>query len=256
VAVLLDEIEDTRGPVQADRVLATVRGIMRWQAARDDDYACGIAGELRRADPKERQRKRVLDDNEIRLVWGAATGTYGGMVRLALLTSQRRAKVAAMRWDDVTVDGHWKIATEAREKGNGETLPLPDMALDVIRAQPRIDGSPFVFAGRGEGHFKGFGRAKANLDRAVAEANDGEALPTWEFHDLRRSARTLLARAGVSTEIAKRVLGHADDAIQATYNQHSYIAERGDALAKLAGLLALIIEPPVDNVKPMRRALR
>jgi len=255
VARLLDDIEDNHGPVQADRVLATVRGMMRWQAARDDDYVCVVTGKLRRTEPKERRRKRVLDDGEIRLVWRAATGTFGGMVMLALVTGQRRSKIAAMRWEEVTVEGHWKIATEAREKGNGEVLPLPGLALDVLRAQPRVLGNPYVFAGRGAGHFSGFGRAKALLDQAVAEANGGAAIPAWEFHDLRRTARTLLARAGVSTEVARRVLGHADDAIQATYNRHTYIAERGDALAKLAGLVALILDPPGANVRPIKRGV-
>ena len=54
--------------------------------------------------------------------------------------------------------------------------------------------------------------------------------------------------------MAKRVLGHADDAIQATYNRHDYIAERGEALRKLAGLVELILEPPAGNVTQMARA--
>ena len=61
----------------------------------------------------------------------------------------------------------------------------------------------------------------------------------------------MLARAGVSTEVAKRVLGHADDAIQSTYNQHDYIAERGVALTRLAGLVTRILEAPADNVVPI-----
>ena len=252
VARLLDEIEDGHGATQADRVLATVRAIMRWQAARDDFYVCVVTGKLRRAEPKEQRRDRTLDDDEIRLVWDAATGTFGGMVKLGLLTGQRRTKVATMIWDDVAVDGRWRITTERREKGNGEILPLPEMALMVIRAQPRVDGNPFVFSGRGDGHFKGHGRAKANLDAAVGKANEGTTLPGWEFHDTRRTARSLLARAGVSTEIAKKVLGHADDAIQATYNRHKYTKERGEALNALAGVMALILNPPAENVRPLK----
>ncbi|GAB4371836.1 MAG: site-specific integrase [Kiloniellaceae bacterium] len=261
VARLLDEIEDDHGPVQADRVLATVRGIMRWHAARDDEYVCVVTGKLRRTDPKERRRKRVLDDDEIRVVWQVAAGhgPYGELVRLGLLTGQRLEKIAAIKWADVDAAGRWTIATEAREKGNGEVLPLPALAFDIIRQQPKIEGNPYVFAGRGKGHFKGYSKGKAALDAAIAAARAKaagakkadpakHALPAWVFHDLRRTARSLLARAGVSTEIARRVLGHAEDAIQATYNRHSYIAERGDALNKLAALLQLIIDPPAGNV--------
>ncbi len=269
VAKLLDDVEDNNGPVQADRVLATVRGIMRWQAARDDDYVCVVTGKLRRTDPKERRRKRVLDDDEIRVVWQAAggQGTYGALVRLGLLTGQRLEKIAGMKWSDVDAAGRWTIATEDREKGNGEVLPLPGLAFDIIRAQPQLEGNPYVFAGRGEGHFKGYSKGKAAADLAVATARakaagakkvsvEKHGLPAWVFHDLRRTARSLLARQGVSTEIARRVLGHAEDSIQATYNRHSYVKERGEALKKLATLLRLIVNPPPANVVKMKRRAR
>lgn len=265
VAALLDQVEDNNGPVQADRVLSTVRGIMRWQAARDDDYVCVVTGKLRRSDPKERRGERLLSDDEIRLIWrvAASFGTYGDMVRLGLLTGQRRDKIGSLRWADIDAEGRWTIATEVREKGNGEVLPLPALALGIVRRQKRLQSNPYVFPGRGESYYKGHPKAKPRLDEAIAKARAeaaGEALdlakhalPAWDFHDLRRTARSLLARAGVSTEIAKRVLGHAEDAIQATYNRHSYVAERGAALEKLAGLVALILDPPAENVTPIQR---
>jgi hypothetical protein len=33
-------------------------------------------------------------------------------------------------------------------------------------------------------------------------------MPRWTFHDLRRTARTIMAAAGVQRDIAERVLGH------------------------------------------------
>ncbi len=255
VAKLLDDIEDNHGATQADRVLSTVRGIMRWQAARDDDYVCVVTGKLRRTDPKERRRERILDDDEIRLVWQVAAGfgIYGDMVRLGLLTGQRRDKIASIRWDDVDDDGRWTIATEAREKGNGEVLPLPALALGIVRRQKRLESNPYVFPGRGDRYYVGHPKAKPRLDEAIAKARaeaasepldmEKHALLGWTFHDLRRTARSLLARSGVTTEIAKRVLGHAEDSIQATYNRHSYIKERGEALEQLAGLVAQILAP-------------
>jgi integrase len=96
--------------------------------------------------------------------------------------------------------------------------------------------------------------AKARLDERMAELNDGESIPQWQFHDLRRTARSLMARAGISQEIAERTLGHAQSAIVDTYDQNDYQDERGDALHKLAGLLALILEPPADNVELLHEA--
>ncbi len=264
VAKLLDDIEDNHGPVQADRVLATVRGIMRWQASRDDDYACVITGKMRRTDPVERRRARVLDDDEIRLIWQVAGdfGTYGEMVRFGLLTGQRIAKIASIKWDDVNAAGHWRIETEVREKGNGTILPLPSLAFDIIRQQSKVEGNAHVFTGRGESHFKGFGKAKRRLDEAITAARAkalGEAvnakkhsLPGWRFHDLRRTAETLMARAGVSDKIADKVTGHTGNAIRETYDRHDYTKERGDALKALAGLIERILNPPADNVRPIK----
>ncbi len=84
---------------------------------------------MRRSNPKERARVRILDDDEIRAVWQAASenGTFGAFVRVLLLTAQRRDKVASMKWTDVSVDGVWNIPAEAREKGTANELPLPEV---------------------------------------------------------------------------------------------------------------------------------
>ena len=100
VADLLDMVQDANGPSQADHVLAIVRGIMNWYESLSDDYVSPIARGMRRTDPKSRKRARILDDHEIRVVWkvAEANGTFGAFMRVALLTAQRRGKIAAMRW--------------------------------------------------------------------------------------------------------------------------------------------------------------
>ena len=86
--------------------------------------------------------------------------SFGAMVRIALLTAQRREKVATMRWADISSDGEWTIPVEAREKGNARTLRLHDLGLAIIRAVPRLGDNPFVFAGRGKGSFSNFSKGK------------------------------------------------------------------------------------------------
>jgi integrase len=112
VAALLDDVEDNHSPRQADAVLTVVRSIMNWFATRHDDYTPPIVRGMRRQNPHAQARARILDDREIRAIWKAAEscGSFGGIVRMALLTAQRRAKVAAMRWQDI-VDGEWTIPT-------------------------------------------------------------------------------------------------------------------------------------------------
>ncbi len=244
VAALLDAIQDASGPRQADYVLAIVRGIMRWYASRSDDYLVPIGPRMGRADPKSRKRARILDDDEIRAVWAVAAGngSFGAIVRLALLTAQRREKIAALRWNDVTVDGVWNIPTEDREKGNGGALVLPEAALAIIQGQKRIGDNPYVFAGRGDGHFNGFSPCKRAFDEKVGD------LPRWTLHDLRRTARSLMSRTGVRPDIAERVMGHAIKGVEGVYDRHSYRAEKADALKRLAGQIEMILNPPADNV--------
>ena len=57
-----------------------------------------------------------------------------------------------------------------------------------------------------------------------------------------------MSRAGVSADIAERVLGHAIPGVRGIYDRHSFYDEKRDALERLAALVARIFNPPVDNV--------
>ena len=213
VAALLDHVEDNHGARQADYCLNVARSVMNWFAARNDDYTPPIVRGMRRQNAHAQARARVLADDEIRAIWkqAEANGTFGAIIRMCLLTAQRSRKVSAMKWSDISLDGEWSIPEEAREKGTAGSLVLPDAALEIIKAQPRMGDNRFVFAGRGNGPFRGFSQAKAAFDAK---------LPTeaWVIHDLRRSARSLMARAGVRPDIAERVMGHAIVGVEGVFD--------------------------------------
>lgn len=235
IAVLLDRIEDENGARQADLVLAHLRTMSGWYAARRDDYVPPFIRGMRRAPVVKRDR--VLDDHELRAVWHQAEkpGQLGAIIRLAFMTAQRREKLASMRWDDI-VDGVWIVPAEARSKGTGGALQLPAAALAIIEAQPRQEGNPYVFAGRTRGsHFDGFGKAKAAFDKALP------AMPGWTLHDLRRTARSLMSRAGTRPDIAERVLGHVVPGVEGVYDRHKYQIEKAAALKSLEDLIMSII---------------
>ncbi len=223
---------------------------MNWHAARTDDYVPPIIRGMRRDDPQAKKRARILDDDEIRALWTAADkgAPFGAFLKLLLLTGQRRQKVAAMRWQDVTLDGTWDIPTEPREKGNGGALLLPEVAQEIIRSQKRIGGNPYVFPGRGDVHFNAFSPSKRSIDERAKIA-------PWTVHDLRRTARSLMARAGVRPDIGERVMGHAIEGVEGVYDRHSYHDEKADALKRLAGLLETILNPPGENVVALRGAV-
>lgn len=249
VAELLDKIEDNHGPREADYLLAVMRKMMNWFAERRDDYVPPLARGMRRTDPKRRKRDRILQDNELKAVWAAAAkaSNFGAIVRLALLTAQRKSKIAAMRWADVTSEGVWNMPTEDREKGVGGALKLPEAAREIIAAQKRLGSNPYVFAGRGETHFSGWSKCKVALDKAAP-------IDPWTVHDLRRTARSLMARAGIRPDIAERVMGHVIAGVEGVYDRHSYTDEKAEALQALAGLIGRIVSGDTAKVIQLARA--
>jgi integrase len=244
ISALLDHIEDTNGSRQADLALAHLRSIANWFASRDDSYVSPFVRGMRRH--KKEARARILDDGELRVIWKTAEGNgqFGAIVRLLLLTGQRREKVNSMKWADLA-DGVWTIATVDREKSNAGSLALPAQALAIIQAQPRVGENPYVFAGRGNGAYD-ISQSKAPFDRKLPK------MPHWTLHDLRRTARSLMSRAGVRPDIAERVMGHAIAGVESVYDRHSYRDEKADALRRLAALVDGIANPR-ENVVAIRK---
>ncbi|OPH82376.1 hypothetical protein B2M20_12365 [Nitrobacter vulgaris] len=195
ISDLLDDIEENRGARTADVTLAVLRRMMAKHAIAHDDYASPICeGMSRIENPSERARDRILNDDEIRAVFKACNelGVFGSLTKMLLLTAQRRAKVATMKWSDVSDDGIWTIATEDREKGNAERLKLPKRALAILDAQKKLRLNEYVFPagrigrrngpGKHFGSFSAFGQGKRELDKAMAAILPG--VPTWVLHDL------------------------------------------------------------------------
>ena len=234
IARLLDLIEDQHGARMADRTLATMRAIANWVQSRDDDYVSPFAVRgMRRS--TNGARERILSDAEIREFWATTRITStGAALRLLLLTGQRKSKILEMRWEDISPDGTWTISTAPREKGNPGALKLPKVAIDLIRKQPRLGERVFDFR-------------ETTLDDAKTAISG-----VWTIHDLRRTARSLLSRAGVQSEHAERVLGHAIGGVEGIYDRHHYDNEKAHALEKLAALIERIANPPAENVVALK----
>jgi integrase len=255
---MLDKIADANGPVMADRVLAHVRTAFNWQMEGDDDFTNPIGkGVIKpRADAAKRARKRMLADDEIRSVWQALDSTevpeaFRNIVRELLLTVQRRNEVANMHSDEIDA-ATWIIPAERYKTGSPNVVPLTETA------QQWIKGKGYIFSTTGgKRPFSGFSKAKTELDRIIAKQRKAaglKPLPNWTLHDLRRTGRSLMARAGVPSDVAEQVLGHKIAGVEGVYNRHDYIKEKREALEKLAGLVALILNPPAGNVVKLERA--
>jgi integrase len=253
---LLDRIEDGSGPVMADRTLAIIRRIMNWHASRSDDFRSPIVRGMARTKTKERERKRTLTDDEIRAVWEAAGDMkFGAWVRFLLLTATRRGEAAGAQWSEV--EGRdWTIPQARYEKtGQPHLIPLSPMALELLAGIVRWPGCDFVFSINGATAISSFSMFKRELDErvlAVLRRQDVEAtpLPNWRWHDLRRTARSLMSRAGVPADHAERAIGHVIGGSRGPYDRHEFYPEKKQAFEALAGEIERILHPAA-NVVPI-----
>ena len=263
VVAMLDKIEDTNGAVMADRTLAYIRKAFNWYATRDDEFNVPVVRGMARIKPKERARTRVLSDEEIRILWPVLgrAGTFGALVKTLLFTAQRRDEVAHMSREEIDKDGIWTIPAERYKTNRLNHVPLSKAALAIINGQRVLKDCDYVFPSRAGTPFSGFSKSKAKLDKAVLAsmkelAKKGakvEPIPNWTLHDLRRTAKTLMVRAGVRPDISERVLGHVIAGVEGTYDRHSYADEKRDALEKLAAMIEHILNPVPTTVSPLSK---
>ena len=238
---LLDRIEDERGTVMANRTLGIINRVMNFHASRSDDFRSPIVRGMARG--TEQARSRILSDDELRAIWKATADypVYGALLRFILLTATRRSEAGQMRWAELNGDRTW-IIPAARYKTNlDHVIPLSELALSVL---PERNGE-FVFSKNGQQAIGGYGRHKQAIDEA-------SGVSEWVVHDLRRTARSLLSRAGVASDHAERCLGHVIGGVRGVYDRHEYFDEKARAFEALATQVQRIVEPQ-KNVVAMRR---
>jgi integrase len=251
---LLDRIADMTGAPMADHVLAHLRRAMNWHASRSDDFRSPIVRGMARTNPSQRRRQRILTDTELRAVWRAAEtsrSAFGYLVLFLLLTATRRNEAALMRRGEVSGD-EWTIPQERYKTRLELLVPLSPAAQAVLTAVPKIGKSGLVFTTDGEHPLSGFSKFKRVFDdKVLAKLRDQDPevqLPRWTLHDLRRTARSLMSRAGVPSDHAERCLGHVIGGIRGTYDRHEYLAEKRHAFAVLAALIEHIVNPPSEKI--------
>jgi integrase len=259
IVEMLDAIEDENGPVMCDRVLAYLRKAFNWQASRDEQFNSPIVGGMQRTKPKERARQRILDDQEIRDLWAAlddlkteTPAPFPSLVKTLLLTAQRRDEVANMNWLEIE-DNCWTLPAGRSKNGQANEVPLTD-SVRALLGEPQRTAYVFTTTG-GRRPFSGFSKAKAALDKKMGElqrADKRKPREHWVLHDLRRTARSLMARAGVPTDHAERVLGHTIGGVRGVYDRFAYREEKLDALERLAELVERILHSSDPAIRSNR----
>jgi integrase len=122
------------------------------------------------------------------------------------------------------------------------------MAQDILEELPKAVG--FVWSTNGGGRaISDFGGLKRQLDAA-------SGVKSWRLHDLRRTARSLMSRAGVPSDHAERCLGHVIGGVRGVYDRHEYHAEKQQAFEALAALIERIVGGTQAGVVQLKRGKR
>lgn len=166
-------------------------------------------------------RDWVLSLDELAQVWRAAEQLepmYRDLVQLMILTGQRRAEVAGMRWGEIDLQRAVRTLPAARTKGRRQhAIPLPDLAAACLRARraafqrlPRPNDLVLPTLGRDGttiAPISGWNWLKRELDRRIE-------IPPWHLHDFRRSLVTICAEHGADVAVLDSLLKHASSAIR------------------------------------------
>lgn len=225
---MMDGAIERGATYQANRIHSNLRKLFNWCVERGIVDASPVAGI--KAPTREQARDRVLSDDEIKAViraGGGDTYPYGPFVLLLLATAQRRGEVAQMRWSEIDLDGRiWVIPAERSKNGKPHVVPISDYALRILTAMVRHLDSDWVFTTTRRCPINSFSKATRRIHEASATSG-------WRLHDLRRTAASGMARAGVAPHVVEKVLNHISGTISgvaAVYNRYGYDAERREAL--------------------------
>lgn len=252
---LLDAYEDR--PYMGNRVIAAVRKLFNWAASRGIVDSVPVFKGL--AAPESR-RDRPLTESEIADIWAASDGyPFGAVVRLLLLTGQRRAEVAGMRWSEVDLDAKvWTIPAARAKNGVRHQVPLAPAVLVLLDGLPRYKATkeipyPALFSTTaGLKPVSGFSKAKRSIDAAAGFIDDDglsiEGIRPWRLHDLRHTVGTGLQALRIPADVIGAVLNHKKAGITSRYLHHDYADEKRAALDAWANRIDTILKGGAANV--------
>jgi integrase len=231
-------------PSEANHAFMYARTFFRWAQKRryiDRSPLDGL-----NLPTKSIARARVLTDAELKAVWTTAAdrGTFGVIVKLLILTGQRRGEIAALNKEWIS-DDTITLPKEATKNGREHTFPVGALAVSALEPFAKSDGLLFQARGKnGTTPFNGWSKSKAALDEATGVTN-------WTLHDLRRTFASNLGALGVRLEVIEKLLNHVSGSfggIVGVYQRHNFMPEMRAAVDLWEAKLKKILGSKVNYV--------
>jgi integrase len=214
---------------EAAHALVVCRAFFRWCVKPPRRYipSSPIEGiEIRFGKP----RKRILETEEVKAVWGAAREKaypYGTIVQLLQLTGQRRNEIANLRRPWINEKQRTITLPDTITKNKKEhTFPYGDLVASILDTIPRWNETDLLFPSRTsfQRPFSGWSKSKKGMKDGV---------PGWRLHDLRRTYRSIHGQIGTPPQIAERLINHAaavQTEVEEIYDRWSYLPQMRSAV--------------------------
>ena len=238
VAVWHGRIGKDHGPIMANRALNLLRTVFNYSPKLGYEGPNPAGRGVTRF--VEMSRDRFLQESEMKAFFtalGKMEQPWRDYISLLLFTGQRKSTVAAMRWEDLNIEGSvWKIPRPKNKKLTTIPLTLPALHILGLRRVEREDDCPWVFPSRNGGHLR-------DARKPWCKLLEDAGLENLHLHDLRRSVGSWQARMGASLVVIGASLGHADLKSTQIYSrlQDSDVRDSMNgaigAMRKAAGLL-------------------
>lgn len=162
----------------------------------------------------ETKRERFITPDELPRIWAAIEQEdnpyWKAYFILCLLLGTRRGELLSMQWDHVNLEAAIWVIPDTKA-GKSHMLPVPRVAIDILKSIPRLVDNPFVFPSHGKT------RHLVEPKTAWARILERSGLDGIRIHDLRRTLGSWLAAQGESLPMIGKVLGHSQPSTTAIY---------------------------------------
>jgi integrase len=246
VASHLRVIAKENGPAAANRTRSTLSSLFAWAIG---EGLCDSNPIIGTNVQEEKPRARVLTDAELAAIWKAAPDEdYGRIIKLLMLTGQRRDEIGALRWSEIDADAKLIELPRTRTKNGIEhRIPLSAEAIAILKGCVRHRDLLF---GNGPNGFAAWSRKKLAFGKTCS-------VKDWTIHDLRRTAATRMADLGVQPHVIEAILNHISGhkaGVAGIYNRSTYATEKRAALDLWGNHIRVIVaQSEGANVHKLKR---
>ena len=188
-------------------------------------------------------RTRFLEAEELKRLLDNCHPKLRAIILVAVNTGMRRGEIRTLKWRDVDIQRGF-ASLDKTKNGEARNVPLNQTARETLMAIPKHPSSPYIFC-NSKGNLYNF---RASFMKALENAG----ISNFKFHDLRHTAASYLAMAGVDLNTIREILGHKSLSMVLRY-AHLSKSHQANAVSILDRQMVTIWSPKVIEPKSEKK---